>query len=230
MRQELQNGNWIRSLRTQITTFVHIQEFIALWIKIQDVQLTLDMQDSIVWSWTADGKYSTCSAYRIQFFGSHCKFQDDLIWKAKAGNKCKVHAWILMHDKILTADNMQKRVWPHQEHRVLCNGPLETRLYLSLLCPFARAIWCQVLSWENFDVQLPQQDPQCLVDWWEDAATKVPKQECRTFNEVFIYIVWNLWKERNWRIFENEHKTSAQVASLTKEDIVQRRRAMCIAG
>ena len=79
-------------------------------------------------------------------------------------------------------------------------------------------------------MQLPQQDPQCLVDWWEDAATKVPKQECRTFNEVFIYIVWNLWKERNWRIFENEHKTSAQVASLTKEDIVQRRRAMCIAG
>ena len=157
--QELQNGNWIRSLRTRITTSVQIQEFVALWFRIQEVQLTPDVQDSIVWRWTADGNYSTRSAYNIQFQGSHCKFHADLIWKASAENKCKIHAWLLMHDKILTADNLQKRGWPHHEHCVLCNGPLETGLHLSLLCPFAKAVWSQVLSWENFDVQLPQQDP-----------------------------------------------------------------------
>jgi len=113
-----------------------------------------------------------------------------------------------MHDKILTADNLQKRGWPHHEHCVLCNGPLETGLHLSLLCPFAKAVWSQVLSWENFDVQLPQQDPQCLATWWEDVASMVPKQERRTFTGVLIYVVWNLWKERNMRIFKNEHKTS----------------------
>jgi hypothetical protein len=85
-------------------------------------------------------------------------------------------------------------------------------------------------SWENFDVQLPQQDPPGMATWWEDVASKVPKQEHRTFNGVLIYVVWNLWKERNRRIFENEHKTSEQVAYLAKEDIVQRRRAMCSAG
>ena len=87
-----------------------------------------------------------------------------------------------------------------------------------------------MLSWENFDVQLPQQDPQCLATWWEYVASKVPKQERRTFNGVLIYVVWNLWKERNRRIFENEHKTSEQVTYLANEDIVQRRRAMCSAG
>ena len=106
VRQELQNGNWIRSLRARITTSVQIQEFVALWIRLQDVQLMPDVQDSIVWRWTADGNYSTRSAYRIQFRGSHCKFQADLIWRARAENKCKVHAWILIHDKILTADNL----------------------------------------------------------------------------------------------------------------------------
>jgi hypothetical protein len=64
----------------------------------------------------------------------------------QAVNKCKVHAWILMYDKILTADDLQKRGWPHQEYYILCNGPLETGLHLSLLCPFARAVWYQVLS------------------------------------------------------------------------------------
>jgi len=88
--------------------------------------------------------------------------QHKLIWKAQAENKCKVHAWILMHNKVLTADNLQERGWLHQEHCVLCNGPLKTGLHLSLLCPFAKAVWGQVLSWENLMVQLPQQYPPAL--------------------------------------------------------------------
>ena len=102
--------------------------------------------------WTADGVYSTRSAYLIQFRGSHRKFKHELIWKAQAENKCKLHAWILMHNKVLTVDNLQKRGWPHQEHCVLCNGPLEIGLHLSLFCPFAQAIWGHVLSWENLMV------------------------------------------------------------------------------
>jgi hypothetical protein len=42
--------------------------------------------------------------------------------------------------------------------------------------------------------------------------------------------VWNLWKERNRRIFQNEHKTAQQIASMTKEDIGQRHRALAMAG
>jgi len=36
---------------------------------------------------------------------------------------------------------------------VLWNGPIETGLHLSLSCPFAKAVWTQVLSWEHFDIQ-----------------------------------------------------------------------------
>jgi hypothetical protein len=74
VRQELQNGNWIRSLRTKITTAIQIQEFIGLCIRIQSVQLQPEAQDSITWKWTADRVYSTCSAYRIQFRGCHRRF------------------------------------------------------------------------------------------------------------------------------------------------------------
>jgi hypothetical protein len=58
----------------------------------------------------------------------------------------------------------------------------------------------------------------------------VPKQNGRQFNGILIYIVWNLWKKRNKRVFENEHKTVQQVISSTKEDIMQRRRAVSFDG
>jgi len=58
----------------------------------------------------------------------------------------------------------------------------------------------------------------------------IPKQEHRMFNGVLIYTVWNLWKERNKISFENKHKTTKQFAYLAKEDVIQRRRAIYIAG
>jgi hypothetical protein len=59
------------------------------------------------------------------------------------------------------------------------------------------------------------------------------KQDPKTGTQTFQWstnIVWNLWKERNRRIFEKEFKTAQQVASMTKEDIVQRCMAFSFAG
>jgi hypothetical protein len=40
VQQELRNNNWIRSLRGHIASATHIEEFVSLWIRIQDVQLS----------------------------------------------------------------------------------------------------------------------------------------------------------------------------------------------
>lgn len=186
------------------------------------------MRDSIAWRWKADGSYSTCSAYRIQFRGSYPTFNSKLIWKARAENKCKVFVWILVHEKVLTADNLQIRGWPHQDHCLLCDGPLETCVHLSLLCPFAIAVWSQILTWENFDSHLIQSihDHVHLSSWWKEAAAKVTKEERRRFNGLVIYASWNLWKERNRRIFNNAQELVLQFATRVKEDIEQQRRAI----
>jgi len=99
VQQELRNNSWIRSLRGRITTTVQVEEFVSLWIRLQNIQLTPGVRDSIVWRWTADASYSTRSAYRIQFKGSYSEFRNDLIWKAHAENKGKVFAWVLVREK-----------------------------------------------------------------------------------------------------------------------------------
>jgi hypothetical protein len=52
---------------------------------------------------------------------------------------------------------------------------------------------------------------------------KIPKSNKRRFNGMVIYTVWNIWKERNRRIFNNNSEPALHVLSRTREDIVQRK-------
>ena len=88
--------------------------------------------------------------------------------------------------------------WPHHETCALYNEPLESSYHHCLACPFAQVVWFQVLSWEPFDT---------LADWWENTLLLVPQERERAFNDLAIYTMRNLWKERNHRIFDATHAT-----------------------
>jgi hypothetical protein len=47
---------------------------------------------------------------------------------------------------------------------------------------------------------------------------------------MVIYTFWNLWKERNRRIFNNVTESAFQVAARIKDDIEQRKRAFASGG
>jgi hypothetical protein len=82
-------------------------EFVFLWDKVQAVHLT-NVSDSIHWRWTSSGTCSSKSAYKIQFQGSYCSFSS-AIWSASVEGKHKFFAWLMVQNKILTADNLVLR-------------------------------------------------------------------------------------------------------------------------
>jgi hypothetical protein len=47
--QELTNSAWIQSLRGKIATTTKIEKFVHLWIRIQQVSLQSDVEDTLVW-------------------------------------------------------------------------------------------------------------------------------------------------------------------------------------
>jgi len=47
----------------------------------------------------------------------------------------------------------------------------------------------------------------------------VDKRVRREFDGLVIYFWWEVWLERNRRIFQNINKTEQQVASFTKDDV-----------
>jgi hypothetical protein len=95
-----------------------------------------------------------------------------------------------------------------------------------LCCPFAKAVWDQIISWENLPELRAQfqANPVHIKAWWEDTARMVPSSERRRLNAMVIYTFWNIWKARNRRIFNNTSETVVQVAARIKDDIEQRKR------
>lgn len=64
-------------------------EFVGLWDSV--TQVTLSEEDDVIsWRWTADGEYTSKSAYLAQFNGSINTFNATAIWKAQADRKSVV--------------------------------------------------------------------------------------------------------------------------------------------
>lgn len=51
---------------------------------------------------------------------------------------------------------------------------------------------------------------------------EIDNDQKRHHNETLIYIIWNVWKERNCRTFEGRRMTYIEVAHLAFKDITQR--------
>ena len=121
---------------------------------VQEVQLN-DREDEIIWKYTADGQYSAKSVYDVQFRGSYCGFQPQRVWKAYAEPKHKFFTWLLIQEKVLTADLMQQRHWPCNPVCQLCKLEPETATHLCLHCPFAQQVRELVQAWTNDLIKKP---------------------------------------------------------------------------
>lgn len=108
------NNSWISVLQDKLTTSTQVEEFVSLWIRIQEISLNSEIEDSI----TANGQWTAFTQLdqhiELSFLDPSEDSKPTFIWHAWAGNKCKLFAWTLIQNKILTADNLARRSWPHQ--------------------------------------------------------------------------------------------------------------------
>jgi len=194
VKEELQDQKWTRGL-WRMTTVQEMAEFVILWDLVQQVQLT-DGTDEIRWRWTADGIYTSKSAYLAQFNGSYSTYNGNDLWKAQAEGKHKFFSWLLLQTKILTADKLIKRNWPCDPVCKLCDQEQETAIHLCLGCVYAREVWTLMEDWSGGLVRVPEQGLQ-IEDWWRNLLMHLPKKERRVAAALLMYTVWNIWKERN---------------------------------
>ncbi|WVZ78536.1 LOW QUALITY PROTEIN: hypothetical protein U9M48_026231, partial [Paspalum notatum var. saurae] len=110
--------------------------------------------------------------------------------------------------KILTADKLIQRHWPCDPIYMLCEQEEETAVHLCLKCPFT--------------LQPPSLEVQNIEEWGVAALKNNSKENQKSCAGIFMYISWNIWKERNRRIFEGKSISPQAVLHLAKEEMMLR--------
>jgi hypothetical protein len=135
----------------------------------------------------------------------------------------------MVQNKILTVDKLQARNWPCNPTCPLCDQAPETADHLCLQCVFAQEVWVLVSAWSDGAVRVPD---RCLSldNWWSSELTGVPSKEKKQRAAVIIYTTWNLWKERNRRIFEAKSSRPPRLLQLIEDEMALRDMACLVEG
>jgi hypothetical protein len=76
---------------------------------LEPIKLNLH-KDTIRWKWTSSRDFFVASAYDIQFKWSFNPYPATPVWQAYAQPRCKFFVWLVMRDRILTTNNMIKKI------------------------------------------------------------------------------------------------------------------------
>ncbi|OEL37823.1 hypothetical protein BAE44_0001160, partial [Dichanthelium oligosanthes] len=110
------------------------------------------------------------------------------------------------------------RNWPCSSTCVLCDQEPETATHLCLQCPFAREVWDKIRTWTDALVAVPETDVT-VEEWWSQSLRALPKSVRRLKAAILMYTAWNIWNERNRRIFEAKAAQPTQAFVMIKEEM-----------
>jgi hypothetical protein len=155
--------------------------------------LNPDLADTWNLKCSKDGTCIPKKIYDLSFQHLPNHFPSQWIWKSKCMSKHKFFAWLILHDRINTREMLIRRNWKVTDDHtcVLCPSKiLEDWSHLFFQCYFSTRIWSYLqISWGMGS------GPEMLMH-----AKKQFNGPC--FVEIVILSCWNIWKQRNDKIFK----------------------------
>jgi ribonuclease HI len=179
--------------------------------------------DILRWGHSASGNFSVKEAYYLQ--GNYHNQEMDNIW-SKIWNKAlwpkvSTFLWLIIHNRILTWDNLRKRGFIGPSICVLCQCQEETKEHLFNGCHYSQSVWdqgAQIMRRSNQN----RGSIRDTIENWDSITYNNP-----ILNYIWQllpgFILWQIWKERNKRIFHSKESTPEltwdRAAILIKETI-----------
>ena len=200
VREALAARTWVRHITGAPTVHVLV-EYVLLWERLESVALRPDVRDRLVWRWSADGAYSSSSAYKAFFHGLSSLPGARQLWRAAVPPKVKFFAWLALRGRIWTAARRRRHGLQADDSCALCDQEAETADHLLLSCVFAREVWDRLLRRAHIWLDTPT-GVSPFVDWCLSSRKRLPRELRRGFDSLALLVAWSLWKERNRRVFD----------------------------
>jgi hypothetical protein len=126
----------------------------------------------------------------------------DVIWKCPSPSKVCAFAWQLLHDRIPSRQNLQRRniiEAAGDVSCVLCGGEAESSHHLFIYCTVAMKVWQGVFGWLKLSFLLPHNLFSILNFFTYLKGKKLRKGMIM----IWLGVIWILWRRRNAVLFDN---------------------------
>jgi len=92
----------------------------------------------------------------------------------------------------------------------LCNDPREDSYHIFFHCCTAVGVWRAAGLWHLIEALLQRYDdlPEIIFHLLENAV--------QVQAELFVTILWSIWKSRNLRLWQNVTETNSNIVSRAK--------------
>ena len=142
------------------------------------------------------------------------------VWKVWAPPRCNFFAWLVLQNRIWTSDRLIRRGWPNCGVCPLCKQCQESAAHLLFQCRFTLWVWNDIIPWLGMHhVNMATWATRVSVrDWWT-SNIHIRVGSPKALASLMMLISWEIWTERNHRVFRNMAVPSMVLISKIKEEV-----------
>eukprot|EP00253_Pinus_taeda_P015835 PITA_15835 len=159
--------------------------------------------DILRWGYEEKGIFTTQEAYKLIIKDRVVKDKLwDKIWNSSIWLKVSTFLWLLSHNRILTWDNLRKRNFSGPSICPNCKQEEETTLHLMQTCQLGRKLWEKITFWCQKEGRVHGDIKGTLRTWSQEPYQS--KLLNTLWKLILGLLMWNIWKERNRRLFKDQ--------------------------
>ena len=160
-------------------------------------------KDELIWVASKDGKYNVRSGYKSLIHSQRwdqIEIPLNLCWDAACLPKSGFFLWLASQNRILTEDRLHKFGILGPSRCVLCKHNSEDADHILYSCPFSQSCWEWLRLKLGWSSPLPRTFSELLKGW---PVNRIKGIYRKLWNICPTIMSWEIWKERNRRIFQN---------------------------
>jgi hypothetical protein len=158
------------------------------YLRLRDLLSTVTLgtgEDKLIWRWTADGLYSSKSAYRALLAASSSVYGYPLIWGTWAPLCVKIFLWLAIRRRHCTADRRRRHGLEAADRCYLCDQEPETIDHIIASCSFSRQIW-----WPSWPLLVPMRRRSEPITGWHGGRAGGTDDREKSGKELTLYSSW----------------------------------------